>query len=66
VIEWVEAMITSHASGEIGETDKRAQALTVQEADGTLKGITMRRFIGKQQSPQCQIAMQIVDLCLYK
>jgi hypothetical protein len=40
--------------------NKRAQEPKVQEAYRTSKGITMRRFIDKQQSPQCQIDMQIV------
>jgi hypothetical protein len=60
VIEWLEAMITSNVSGEIEGMNKRAQALKVQEAYRTSKGITMRRFIDKQQSPQCQVDMQIV------
>jgi hypothetical protein len=60
VIEWLEAMIISNVSGEIEEMNKRAQALKVQEVYRTSKGITMKRFIDKQQSPKCQIDMQIV------
>jgi hypothetical protein len=60
VIECLEVMITSNVSREIAEMNKRAQALKVQEAYRTSKGITMRRFIDKQQSLQCQIDMQIV------
>jgi hypothetical protein len=48
VIEWLGEMITSNVSGEIEEMNKRAQALKVQEAYRTSKGITMRRFIDKQ------------------
>jgi 3-dehydroquinate dehydratase len=60
MIEWLETMITSNVSREIAEMNKRAQALKVQEAYRTSKGITMRRFINNQQSPQCQIHMQLV------
>jgi hypothetical protein len=40
--------------------NKRAQALKIQEAYRTSKGITMRRFIDREQSPQCQIEMERV------
>jgi hypothetical protein len=60
VIEWLEVMITSIVSEEIEEMNKRTQALKIQEADRTLKGMTMRKFIDKQQLSQCQVDMPIV------
>jgi hypothetical protein len=60
VIEWLDAMITTQVEGEIGEMNKKAQALKVQETYRTSKGIAMRRFINKEQSPQCQIEMGTV------
>jgi 3-dehydroquinate dehydratase len=61
VIEWLDAMITTQVCGEIEEMNKRAQTLKVQEAYRTSKGIAMRRFIDKQQSPQCQIEVTTVS-----
>jgi hypothetical protein len=60
MIEWLEAMLTTQASGEIEQMNKRASALKIQESYRTSKGITMRRNIGKEQSPQCQIEMEEV------
>jgi hypothetical protein len=60
VIEWLDAMITTQVEGEIGEMNKKSHALKVQEAYRTSKGIAMRRFIDKEQSPQCQIEMEAV------
>jgi 3-dehydroquinate dehydratase len=60
VIEWLDAMLTVQVSGEIEEMNKRANALKIQEAYRTSKGITMRRYIDKEQSPQCQIDMDNV------
>jgi hypothetical protein len=57
VIEWLDAMISSQVSEELREMNKRAQALKVQEAYRTSKAIAMKRFIDKQQSPQCPIDM---------
>jgi hypothetical protein len=37
--------------------NKKAQALKIQEAYRTSKGIAMKRFMEKEQSPQCQIDM---------
>jgi hypothetical protein len=37
--------------------NKKAQAFKIQEAHQTSKGIAMRRFIDKEQSPQCQVEM---------
>jgi hypothetical protein len=45
-------------SGEIKEMNKKASALKIQESYKTSKGITMRRYIDKEQSPQCQIEME--------
>jgi hypothetical protein len=59
VIEWLEAMILTNMTGEIEEMNRRAHALKVQEASRRSKGIAMKRFIDKQQSPQCQIDMPI-------
>jgi hypothetical protein len=60
VIDWLDAMITTQVQGEIKEMNKRAQALKIQEAYRTSKGIAMKRFIEKEQSPQCQIDMENV------
>jgi hypothetical protein len=76
VTEWLETMITEQVTGEIEEKNKlkqgqeqgeeqsqrqtKAQALKIQEAYRTSKGITMRRYIEKEQSPQCQIEMERV------
>jgi hypothetical protein len=53
-------MITIQVEEEIHEMNKRALALKVQEAYRTSKGIAMRRFIDKEQSPQCQIDIDTV------
>jgi hypothetical protein len=55
VIEWLDAMINMQVGAEIQEMNKKAQVLKIQEAYRTSKGIAMRRFIDKEQSPQCQI-----------
>jgi hypothetical protein len=60
VIEWLDAMIKANTSDEIQQMNKRAQALKIQEAYRTSKGIVMKRFIDKQQSPSCQIEISIV------
>jgi hypothetical protein len=60
VIKWLEAMNSSQVSGEIGEMNKRTQALNVQEVYRIPKGIAMRRVIEKEQSPQCQIEMDTI------
>jgi hypothetical protein len=60
VIEWLDALITTQVSAELQEMNKRAQALKVQEAYRTSKGLAMKRSIDKEQSPQCQIGMEIV------
>jgi hypothetical protein len=60
VIDWLDAMITIQVEEEIHEMSKRALALKGQEAYRTPKGIAMRRFIDKEQSPQCQIDMDTV------
>jgi hypothetical protein len=41
VIEWLDAMLTTQVSGEIEEMNKKANALKIQEAYRTSKGITM-------------------------
>jgi hypothetical protein len=61
VIEWLETLIGTQVEGEIQEISKRTQALKVQEAYRTFKGISMRRFINKEQSPQCQFDMETVS-----
>jgi hypothetical protein len=60
VIKWLDAMITADTSDEIQQMNKRAQALQIQEAYRTSKGIAVKRFIDKQQSPSCQIETSIV------
>jgi hypothetical protein len=50
-------LITTEVEGEIREMNKKAQALKIQEARRTSKGIVMRRFIDKEQLPQCQVEM---------
>jgi hypothetical protein len=60
VIEWLEAILTTQVSGEIEEMNKKAIAMKLQESSRTSKGITMRRYIDKEQSPQCQIEMEEV------
>jgi hypothetical protein len=55
VIEWLDAMLTTQISDEIEEKNKRGIALKIQEAYRTSKGITMRRYIDMEQSPQYQI-----------
>jgi hypothetical protein len=60
VIDWLDALITTQVEGEIQEMNKKAQALKIQEEYRTSKGITMRRSIEKEQSPQCQIDMESV------
>jgi hypothetical protein len=47
-------------SREIEEMNKKASVLKIQESYRTSKGITMRRYIDKEQSPQCQIEMEEV------
>jgi hypothetical protein len=59
-IEWLGAMITTQVQGEIQAMFKRSQTLKIQEAHRTSKGIAMRRFINREQSPQCQIQMDAV------
>jgi hypothetical protein len=61
VIEWLDAMISAHLSQELEEMNKRSQALKVQEAYRTSKSIAMKRFVDKEQSPQCQIDKEIVE-----
>jgi hypothetical protein len=53
-------MMLSNVTGTIEEMNRRAHALKIQEADQTSKGITIRRFIDKRESPQCQIDMPTV------
>jgi hypothetical protein len=60
VIEWLDTMITTQVEGEIQAMLKRSQTLEIQEAYRTSKGIAMRRFIDKEQSPQCQIQIDAV------
>jgi hypothetical protein len=60
VIDWLDAMILTQVEGEIGKMNKRSQALKVQEAYRTPKGIAIRRFVDKEQSPQCQIEEETV------
>jgi hypothetical protein len=60
VIDWLDVVMTTPVEGEIQEMGKRSQALKIQEADQTSKGIAMRRFINKKQFPQCQIQMDTV------
>jgi hypothetical protein len=40
--------------------NKKANALKIQKAQRTSKGTTMKKYIDKQQSPQCQIEMEDV------
>jgi hypothetical protein len=37
--------------------NKKSQAFKIQEVHRTSKGIAMRRFINKEQPPQCQVEM---------
>jgi hypothetical protein len=60
VIEWLDALLTTQVSGEIEEMNKKAGMLKIQESYRTSKGITMRRYIDKEQSPQCPIEMNEV------
>jgi hypothetical protein len=60
VIDWLDAMISTQVSEELREMNKRSQALKIQEAYRTSRGIAMRRFIDKKQSPQCQIDKEVV------
>jgi hypothetical protein len=60
VIDWLEGLLTAQVSYEIEEMNKKASALKLQESYRTSKGITMRRHIDKEQSPQCQIEMEEV------
>jgi hypothetical protein len=60
VIEWLDVILTTQVSGEIEKMNKRANALKIHEAYRTSKGITKRRYIDKEQSPQCQIDMGII------
>jgi hypothetical protein len=55
-----DAKLTTPVSGEIEEMNKEASALKIQEAYRTSKGITMKRYLDKDQSPQCQIEMENV------
>jgi hypothetical protein len=50
-------LIATEIEGETHEMNKKAQTLKIQEARRTSKGIVMRRFIDKEQSPQCQVKM---------
>jgi hypothetical protein len=50
-------LITTEVEGETREMNKKAQALKIQEARRTSKGVVMRRFVDKEQSPQCQVEM---------
>jgi hypothetical protein len=56
-INWLDMLITTQVEGAIHEMNKKAQVLQIQEAHRPLKTATMRRFIDKKQSPQCQIDM---------
>jgi hypothetical protein len=55
VIEWLESLITSELNGELEEMNKQLHTQVVREAYNTTKGITMRRYINKKQSPPCAI-----------
>jgi hypothetical protein len=50
-------LITTEVEGETHEMNKKAQTFKIQEVHRTSKGIVMRRFIDKEQSPQCQVEM---------
>jgi hypothetical protein len=45
-------------SGELQKVKKRAQTFKVPETYRTPRGIAPKRFVDKEQSPQCQIDMQ--------
>jgi hypothetical protein len=66
VIEWLEAILTTQVSGEIKEMNKKASALKIQESYRTSKGITMRRYIDKERSPQCEIEWKRLQNMLQK
>jgi hypothetical protein len=53
-------MLTMQVSEEIEEINKKTSALKIQEAYRKSKGIIMKRYIDKEQSPQCQIEMEDV------
>jgi hypothetical protein len=50
-------MITRHVTGAIAEMNKCSHTQKIQEASRRLKGIAMRRYLDKEQSPQCPIEM---------
>jgi hypothetical protein len=50
-------LITTEVEGETREMNKKAQALKIQEARRTSKGILIRRFIDKEQSSRCEVEM---------
>jgi hypothetical protein len=60
VIESLDVTISAQVSDELQEMKKRTQALKVQEASQTSKGIAMKSFTDKKQSPQHQIEIQTV------
>jgi hypothetical protein len=55
VIEWLDSMITTHVTEELGIMNESFEARKVQEAYRTTKGIAMKRYVDKVQSPQCPI-----------
>jgi hypothetical protein len=59
-MEWLDAMIIDNLSEELKQMNRQAQALKVQEAYRTSKGIAVKRFIDKKQSPRCQTGKEIV------
>jgi hypothetical protein len=46
-------MITMQMLGEIENMNKQVRILKIQETYQILKGITMRKYIDKQQLPEC-------------
>jgi hypothetical protein len=48
-------MISTHIGEELMQMNRPTQAVKVQDAYRTSKSITMKRYIDRVQSPQCQI-----------
>jgi hypothetical protein len=59
-IDWLDAMISNQVTSEFEGLRQRTQALKIQEAYRTSKGITVRRFIDQAPSPQCPIQKEVI------
>jgi hypothetical protein len=59
-IEWLDAVMATCVGTELKGENARAHALRVQDAYRTSKSSAMKRYIEKEQSPQCQIDTEAI------